>query len=86
MTPLHWAALTGANNCCQYLLAWGANPNVQDGNGYTPLHLAVEESVPKYQEIYIVRLLLMNGADPRLMDAQSRTPVDLALALPHSNL
>lgn len=86
MTPLHWAALTGANNCVQYLLAWGADPNMKDTNGCTPLHLAIEEAVPEFKESYIVRLLLMHGADPAIRDSSGKSAIDAALSLPHSNL
>jgi hypothetical protein len=48
--------------------------------------MAVEESVPKFQETYLVRLLLMHGSDPKILDSHKHSPVDLALGLPHSNL
>ena len=43
-TPLHWASFAGAEVTLVYLLALGADPNLQDVKGLTPLHLAVKTS------------------------------------------
>ena len=34
-TPLHWACYAGAENAVSYLIAYGADPNLQDDDGYT---------------------------------------------------
>jgi hypothetical protein len=50
-----------------------ANPNVQDENGMTLLHQAVEMRDSK-----MVKLLLAYGADPNLINKNGSTPFDLA--------
>jgi ankyrin repeat protein len=45
LTPLHFAALTGDNTMTEFLLSRGAVTNVRDGNGDTPLHLALRRSI-----------------------------------------
>ncbi|RUS75226.1 hypothetical protein EGW08_017016, partial [Elysia chlorotica] len=41
-TALHFAAEQGAGVCCMYLTMVGADPNVEDNDGNTPLALAVQ--------------------------------------------
>ena len=43
-TPLHWACYQGADDAIYYLLAWIKNINIQDINGKTALHQAVEQA------------------------------------------
>jgi len=40
-TALHWAAFLNKENSLTYLLAWGADPSIQDIDNNTPLHLSV---------------------------------------------
>lgn len=40
-TALHWAAFLSRENALTFLLAWGADPNLQDIDNNTPLHLSV---------------------------------------------
>jgi len=49
----------------------GANPNIQDNDGYTPLHSAAENC-----HVGVVRVLLDHGADPTIRDNEGRTPLD----------
>lgn len=39
-TALHYAACGGNTACCQILISRGANCAAQNGNGWTPLHIA----------------------------------------------
>lgn len=60
-TALHWAAFLNKENALTYLLAWGANPNLQDIDNNTPLHLSVILSW-KTGNTRNVKLLLLKGA------------------------
>lgn len=80
VTPLHSAvanpspgiavALAGA------LLARGANPNVKQHGGWTPLHAAAAHG---HREL--ATLLLSNGADPRPVSDAGKTPSQMASEL-----
>jgi hypothetical protein len=65
--------VTSINNytLVQYLLDHGANPNMANGAGMTPLHYAVLWLNPR-----MVKLLLDNGADPTLRNIGDKTPAD----------
>ncbi|EKX48398.1 hypothetical protein GUITHDRAFT_57440, partial [Guillardia theta CCMP2712] len=41
-TPLHWAAWATRIKVVHYLLRHGANPNIQDADGNSALHLATD--------------------------------------------
>jgi uncharacterized protein len=80
VTPLHSAvanpspgmavALAGA------LLARGANPNVKQQGGWTPLHAAAAHG---HREL--AALLLSHGADPRPVSEAGKTPAQMASEL-----
>ena len=55
------------------LLKLGANLNVRNKSGDTPLHIAVEEG-----RIEIVEILLEAGADIQVEDHENNTPLHLA--------
>ncbi len=55
------------------LLRNGANPNLQDNRGRTPLHYMVIEGNEEG-----VKLLLEHGADKEIEDSMGNKPVDLA--------
>ena len=72
-TPLFMAFVSPLN--CQaeivgMLLGAGADPNVFEYNGYTPLVFAVSRS-----QVEIVGLLLGAGADPNTPDRSGRRPL-----------
>ena len=76
-TPLHWACISSSQTVIKYLLAWGANVNLRDSAGYTPLHLAIME-VEKTGSFSTVKKLIMRGANIQAHDYLDRKPVDLA--------
>ena len=51
----------------------GANPNVRQQGGYTPLHGAAHNG-----DAELVQLLLDHGADPAAPNDDGKTPRDLA--------
>lgn len=56
-TPLHYAVKYNQLGFVEMLIKWGAKTNLADANGYTPIHLAVEESLG---EVKILELLTKN--------------------------
>ncbi len=69
-TPLH---LTSDPEIAQILLDAGVDPNAQDVNVNTPLHLAVKG---RHKEV--VRLILEKGGDSSLLNAGGKTPLNFA--------
>ena len=73
-TPLHWVAQRGLTNGVACLLANGADPNVTDDWGRTPMHIIAQKGVGKNQ----IELLIEHGGDINSRDADGRTPLDYA--------
>ena len=65
----------GREGALKLLLNYGANPNLTDSAGRTPLHIAVAEK----ENQKLVSLLLERGADPRIKDRSGRTAFDYAV-------
>lgn len=69
-TPLIIASSIGHPEVVELLLDNGADPNVRDANGFTPLHHTVRDSdygldaAAKAASVIIVKALLAHGADP----------------------
>lgn len=73
-SPLHWVAQRGLTNGITCLLANGADPNVTDDKGQTPLHFIAQKGVGKNQ----AELLIEHGADLNARDDAGQTPLDYA--------
>ncbi|KIO01817.1 hypothetical protein M404DRAFT_1002774 [Pisolithus tinctorius Marx 270] len=71
-----WAAYQGDALSVDLLLKHGANPNLKDDVGLSPLHWAVVRG-----NRAILRRLVEIGADIHAKDAEGRTPRDMAVEL-----
>ena len=71
-SPLHAAADSLA--VASLLIEHGANVNLQNGRGWTPLHLA-----SAWDHTSIVQLMLEHGGDPNLASKEGTTPFHIAL-------
>ncbi len=76
-TPLHWACYSQSEIALSYLVSWETKLDIQDQEGYTPLHLAVK-SVEGVDSTRPVRFLLVRGASTEIKDNKGRQPIDLA--------
>ncbi|KAK3576059.1 hypothetical protein CHS0354_018328 [Potamilus streckersoni] len=74
--PLSFAACLGQEECVRLLCAKGANPNLQDTNGNTVLHMLVI-----HDKMEMFDLLLSLGADLKIKNRQGLTPLTLAAKL-----
>jgi ankyrin repeat protein len=59
----------------RYLLQHGADPDLCDGKGESPLHIALKGG---YRRNQMVKILLEGGANPNLVDEEGNTPLGLA--------
>lgn len=71
-TMLHLSIALGFHRFTAGLLARGANPNVQDRLGYTPLHFAALYNQPE-----LVKRLIRHKADPALRTLQGQLAADV---------
>ena len=74
--PIHVAAVQGAIDIVQLLLASGSRVDVPDVNGCTALHLAAELGTERHMAI--VRLLFDAGADVNAVNCLQKCPLHLA--------
>jgi ankyrin repeat protein len=76
-TALHWAVSRQYPEIVTMLLDAGANPNVPDNDGFTPLHDVAEMGdCPSVRTM--LEALLAAGADPSRQEKTGRTPSELA--------
>ena len=73
-TLLHHDANHGHGTKVRLLLAHGADPNVRDATGRTPLHLVAARGTGREA----IRALVDAGAELEVRDNAGRTPLDLA--------
>ena len=72
--PLHWIAQRGLTRGVLCLLENGADPNIIDDKGRTPMHIIARKGVGKNQ----VQVLIEHGGDINIRDADGKTPLDYA--------
>jgi ankyrin repeat protein len=68
----------GEKDIVLYLLEKGADPNVRENSGYTPLHIAAQNG-----DVDIIRALLFNGADLQAIGEDGKKPLDMAIERDH---
>ena len=66
-TPLHWACYQGAGEAIYYLLAWINKLNLQDINGKTALHMAVEQAA-RFSHYRPMKEMLIKGSSRTITD------------------
>ena len=71
--PIQSATAAGHEKIVQMLLQLGADPNIREGNGYTPLHAASQN-----KDIDMIHTLIYGGADLTLAGKDGKTPLDIA--------
>ena len=72
-TAMHSAVSRLQSDVVRILLEAGANPNVRQSAGWTPLHAAAMNG-----DLIGVELLLASGADPTATNDEGRSVIDLA--------
>jgi len=73
-TPIHWAAARGNLDAIEVLLEFGADINIQNKHGRTPLHVLISE---RYDKIALWLIQYCN-ADPHIPDKRGVSAYDLA--------
>ncbi|KIW39054.1 uncharacterized protein PV06_08868 [Exophiala oligosperma] len=76
LTLLHLASSLGLTRFVAGLLARGADPNVFDNNGYTPMHHASMNG-----HTHVIHRLRLAGANHKARSIRHFTPADLATSL-----
>jgi ankyrin repeat protein len=78
-TALHWAAFSGRPEITRLLLDHGANPNVENDHGLTPLHQVSRGKYTSQEHgVGIARLLLERSADVNAPQKNLFTPLHWA--------
>lgn len=82
-SPLHEAVLNGDLDILSLLIDHGAQTNIQDNSGSTPLHWAA-----KLGHESVVSLLLRQQSAPTMLDANAEglTPLRLAIRNGHGRI
>lgn len=73
MTPLMWSAFMGTDKSAKALIAAGADLNIQNNEGDTALHYAVNWIHPE-----VCKLLINAGANVNIQNKQGETPLHCA--------
>jgi hypothetical protein len=69
------------NSTFAWLLAAGAEINIGDHSGHTPLHTAAAYGLESLVELY-----LLHGGNPNALNHQQKTPLHYAIAYGHSRI
>jgi hypothetical protein len=77
-TPLHNAAQHGYCDIMRFLIHYGANVNLKDAEGFTPMHWAADEGYEATNSIEPVQILQEAGGDIAAIDKHGKTPLDYA--------
>ena len=77
--PIQSAAAAGHLEIVRLLIQHGADPNVREQGGYTPLHAAAQNDDEE-----MIRTLLFGGADLNIKSKDDKTPLDLAMEAGHA--
>jgi len=77
---LHLAVIKYHTDLVSALLKAGADPNVKDFEGKTPLHYAVITARKRFPNTAIIIALLKAGANPNLQDNNGNTPLHYTFA------
>ena len=79
-TQLHWASYRGnVTEVLNLVYVKGHKINVQDNDGYTPLHIACFNG-----DSDIVESLMLAGADETITNNRGETPAQVAVSVRHS--
>jgi ankyrin repeat protein len=70
---LHQAAMMGHVRIVDALIKGGANLNVPNNDGWTPLHQAIADA-----NVEVINSLVAAGADLNILDLRDVSPLDLA--------
>ena len=80
-TALHWLCAKGYKGLVVWLIGQGADVNMRNNEGSTPLHAAASNG-----NIDCVQMLLHYGADPSVKDAYSETACKIAKDRKHMQI
>ena len=78
VAALHASSAARDNVSVEKLLRAGADPNLEQQQGFRPLHTAAQ-----HDDAVLAGLLLLCGGDPKLTNAAGETPADIARAAGH---
>ncbi len=79
-SALHRAVQAQSQPITERLLKSGANPNLRDGEGDSPLHFALKDTLHKNKQLAVIDTLLAHGANSDLPDRLAKsTPLHLAV-------
>jgi len=78
VAPIQSAVAGGHLKIVKMLLDHGANPNIVERGGYTPLHAAAQDG-----DVEMIRILLYGGADLTIKGDDGKLAMDVAMDAGH---